>query len=96
MGWERRHGGTYFYAARWENGRSVKTYYGRGPEAELAAAFDADVRKRRADTQAVASLREELAPTDEAVAALDRACQLALDAELAAAGFCGHHSGVRR
>ena len=88
MGWEPRQGGVYYYSATRENGRVRHRYLGRGEAARAAAALDSEARdRRRAEAEAVRSLRERLATPDAAMAALDAACDLALEAAIVSAGF---------
>ena len=89
MGWERRPGGNYYYRSiRTGDGHVGKRYFGNGVAAEVAAGLDAEARaRRRAEAEAARSLRERLATPDAAMAALDAACALALEAALVSAGF---------
>jgi hypothetical protein len=88
MAWEKRVGGRYFYKSVRRNGRVKKVYYGRGPAAELAARIDADARERRAvDVATLQAMSARFDPVDGAMAALDAACSLAVEATLVAAGY---------
>jgi hypothetical protein len=98
MGWEPRPGGYYLYkSTRRPDGRVRKLYLGNGPAARAIAELDAEARaRRRAEAEALAAERAQLAPAEEATAALDRACQLALEATLTAAGYRRHNYGAWR
>src|SRR5436190_1944202 len=59
MAWERRRKQTFYYRARREGSRVVKTYLGRGAEASAAAAKLAEGRAaREADAMAARALAE--------------------------------------
>ena len=98
MGWERRRNGSrYYYRARKIGGRVVKEYVGTGPEAELAAAQDADTRAGRAAASAArrttrAGFDSLDAPLDAFAAALDSLTR----AGLLLAGYHRHHGGEWR
>ena len=99
MGWERRaqHSNRYFYTARKVGGRVVKTYIGRGPLAEVAAAQDAAVKaERRASIAAVRNMATLMAPADSALRTLAHVCELLAAANLAAAGYQRVHYEWRR
>ena len=99
MGWERRAQSrdTYFYTARKVGGRVVKTYIGRGPLAEVAAAQDAAVKaERRASIAAVRNMATLMAPADSTLRALAHVCELLAAATLAAAGYRRVHHEWRR
>ena len=51
MAWESRGEASYFYAARREDGRVVKDYFGRGPAAEIAAELAAEAARLRAGSR---------------------------------------------
>jgi hypothetical protein len=99
MGWERRAQcrDSYYYVARKVGGRVVKTYIGRGPLAEVAAAQDAAVKaERRASIAAVRNMATLMAPADSALRALAHICELLAAANLAAAGYRRVHYEWRR
>ena len=88
MAWELRPGGRYYYRSVRRAGRVRKVYLGRGAAAELAAQLAAEAKARRAAEAAAA--RAELAlfgPLETAVADLDAACKLAVEATLMVAGY---------
>ena len=90
MGWERRAQcrDSYYYVSRKVGGRVVKTYIGRGPLAEVAAAQDAAVKaEKRASIAAVRNMATLMAPADSALRALAHICELLAAANLAAAGY---------
>jgi predicted component of type VI protein secretion system len=88
MGWESRKRGRFFYRSSRQNGRVVKTYIGRGIAGRAAADFLAEARQRRLD-QAAAFRTEQarLASPTQALADLDAACSLMIEAILTIAGF---------
>jgi hypothetical protein len=99
MGWERRAQcrDRYYYVARKVGGRVVKTYIGRGPVAEVAAAQDAAVKaERRAGIAAVRNMATLMAPADSTLRALAHICELLAAANLAAAGYRRVHHEWRR
>lgn len=91
MAWERRQRGTgqrYYYRCRKVQGRVVKEYVGTGPEAELAAAADAQARaERHADRDRVRKAASKLAPAEAAIREMDEATTVLSHAVLFSAGF---------
>jgi hypothetical protein len=88
MGWELRNGRPYYYSARKQAGRVVKTYHGFGRLGEMAEVLELEARRRRADRRDV--FRAERARTgiaDEAMKDLDRASASAIQAALIGAGY---------
>src|SRR5262245_62940460 len=98
MAWEARPGGhSYYYRSRRCGDRVRRVYVGRGAVAELAAEHDADVKARReVEAAAMRAAQARLGPLEEAMAELDRACALALEAVLTAAGYRRANSEWRR
>ena len=97
MAWERRRENWYYYRPQWIQGRVVKVYVGRGPEAEAAAREDAARRAERAarrQAAAVDRLREE--PAGDLMAELDNQVKAMLRTALVAAGFHQHARGQWR
>ncbi len=97
MGWETRNGRRYYYRKRWEGGRVVSEYVGRGDMAGLFAAMD------DADAQQAVLDQEERRAEREAERAIDRqideACDLArhiATAALLAAGYHAHKGAWRK
>ena len=88
MAWETRRGRPYYYSSRRIDGRVVKRYLGTGDLGGLAAGLQAEARLRRIElVEALERERKRLEPADAAMAALDRACGLAIEASLVAAGY---------
>ena len=97
MAWELRGGRRYYYSSTRRSGRSIKAYVGHGAAGALAAALVAEGIRRRADRAlALVAERARLASPERALAALDRACRLAIEAELAAAGYHNYDYRWRR
>jgi hypothetical protein len=97
MAWETRKGGRYFYRAVKKDGRVIKTYIGRGLPAEIAAGHLTQARERRLDQEAAYQAeRARLALPTQALADLDAACSLMVEATLTAAGFHKVDSKWRR
>lgn len=97
MGWITR-GNCRFYVRSVRRGRrTLHEYYGTGAEAELAAALDAERRRRREADRAGAAGRK--AAWRAAVAPLDRLAavtDLLARAVLLAGGYHQHHQGQWR
>ena len=97
MAWVVR-GGCRFYVRSVRRGRQVgREYYGTGAEAELAAALDAEKRRRRVEdrevaVQRAAIWRDAVGPLDRLVALTD----LLVRATLLAGGYHQHHQGEWR
>jgi hypothetical protein len=91
MAWERRQRGTgrrYYYRSRRVRGRVVKEYVGTGPEAELAAAADAQARaERHADRDRVRNAASKLAPAEATIREMDEAMIWLTHAALYATGY---------
>jgi hypothetical protein len=98
MAWERRAGGLYYYySATRQGGRVVKTYHGHGVLGELAAGTLAMAKQRRAEqARALAVEKARLAPLVAAMATLDEACRLMVEATLIASGYHQKKSTWRR
>jgi hypothetical protein len=90
MGWER---GRYYTRSRRQDGRVIRQYFGRTPEAHALAALD---QRRREEQTAWKSEQEQALALDRALAGFDRACTLTLHAVLTAAGYHQHHRGEWR
>src|SRR4051812_23968619 len=88
MAWEPRPGGRYYYRSVRVGGQVRKVYVGRGAVAEVAAEQDADAKAWRVARAAAARAEQaRLGPPEEAMAVLERACDLALEAAMTAAGY---------
>lgn len=88
MAWETRGHCRFFYISRRQDGRVIKDYAGRGAIGEVAAGLVAEARRKRADEAAALDAEKaRLEGPDRAMANLDRACVLAIEATLTAAGF---------
>ena len=97
MAWEARHGRPYFYRSVRRCGRVVKEYWGRGPEAALAAALDAGARaKKRAEAEAVRRLVDDSGAADAATAEAAEMTTRLFHAALASAGYRRHARGTWR
>jgi hypothetical protein len=98
VAWEARsRAGPYYYRGTYEGGRVVKTYFGRGAAARVAARLDDQARRDRAEESArLRRIVVRLGPADAALADLDAACRLALEAALAVAGYDRRNRKWRR
>ena len=84
MSWERRRNRWYYTRSKRVNGRIVRTYFGRGPEAEAAAAEDEQRRQRRLENKQKWAQRAELeAQIDE----YDELVMLVVRVEMAVKGY---------
>jgi hypothetical protein len=98
VSWDRkRRGGTYFYLARRLNGRSIKVYLGRGPEAE-AAARQLEERRRARQARREAWLRDQaqVAAAEQALQAFGELVSLLARATRILGGYHEHHGQWRR
>ena len=97
MGWDHRGEKRYYYRTRRQNGRPVRTYFGTGETAELAATADALVRVRREmDTRKWQQAQENRAAAEALLNELFEGSDLLVHATLIAAGFHQHDRGTWR
>ena len=97
MGWERRRSGTYFYYARREGGRVVKTYVGTGPSAAVAAdVVEAAALALESRRDLFREAKAGLATVADRLAELGRSADAAARAALLSAGYRRHHRGEWR
>lgn len=98
MAWERRaRGGLYYTRSRWEDGRVVREYIGRGEAAAAVAQLDAHVRAMRQWT--AARMRDEqtrLEALDKRLDEYYRRADAQMKSELIALGFHQHGGEWRR
>lgn len=89
MAWETRRGGRYYYRSRRMGGRVAKEYLGRGPLAELAAAWaEGDRADREAQLEADRRRRGEL---DDVAQQVGEVCQAVDDVAAAWLTLAGYH-----
>ncbi len=94
MGWEFRAGGGPYYIRRTkQNGQVVRTYFGKGLEAERAAAEDA---LKQAEKKARKAERKQLEALDMQGVELEKLVRLLVDAALVAQGYYQHHRQWRK
>jgi hypothetical protein len=97
MAWERQCGQLYYTRSRRVAGKVTREYYGRGPDARLAAALD---RKRREQKRLECeALQAHQARYDEACAPLNEliaVTELLVTAILLAEGYHRHDRGAWR
>src|SRR5262249_53319864 len=98
MSWETtKQGRRVYYRAKRVNGRVVKSYIGRGSEAEQAALEDANRRQERdARRQVVRAARQEWQDVDRAARTATYRINLLFQAALVAAGYYQHARGEWR
>ena len=97
MAWKNRGGKDYFYASRRVDGLAVKEYFGRGPDAEVAADAAGDLADLRARIVALAAGEQtRLAAAREASWDLDVECRARLTEVLGALGYHRQNSGPWR
>jgi hypothetical protein len=88
MPWERRETGRFYYSARRIGGKVVKKYMGGGLVGEVAEGLAIASRQRRTERSVtIAAEKEALTKPERALANLDAACSLAIEACLTAAGY---------
>jgi hypothetical protein len=88
MGWERRGPYTYYIRKQTIHGRTVRTSYGRGQAAQVAAAEDAE---RRQVQETVRAEQARLAQLDQQLDAVIHLLESLVSASLLAAGYHQHH-----
>ena len=94
MGWEfRAGGGPYYVRRRKVNGQEVREYFGKGLEAEQAAAEDA---MKQAEKKARKAELEQLKSLDMQGVELEKLVRLLMDAALVAQGYYQHHRQWRK
>jgi hypothetical protein len=87
----------YYYRNRKVAGRVLKEYVGTGPQAELAAALDAQRRQERRDkADARKAAQARLAPVEGALHGLFEGLGVLHKAALIAAGYHQHSHGAWR
>ena len=100
MVWSRKQRGPrsgYYYRSRRVDGRPVKLYVGRGPDAELAARLDARERQdRQAEREAFLDEQVRLAAADLALQEARVLADLLVRATLILRGYHFHHYEWRR
>jgi hypothetical protein len=97
MAWETRGDRRYFYRSYRAGGRVLRAYFGTGPAAVLAADRIAVERAAQVEESALLHVdRAQQEPAERAFESLTAATQLALAAELLAAGFQRYHRGAWR
>ncbi len=94
MGWEyRAGGGPYYVQRRRVNGQEVREYFGKGLEAERAAAEDA---LKQAEKKARKAELEQLKALDTQGADLAKVIETLITASLLVAGYHQHHRQWRK
>jgi hypothetical protein len=100
MAWhEKQRGpkGGYYYRSKRVNGRSVKVYVGRGPDAELAARLDERERQdRRTEREVQLAEQVRLAAADLALQEARVLADLLVRATLILRGYHLHRDEWRR
>ena len=97
MAWEKRGELRYYYRARWDGRRSVKTYVGRGPAALAAAQEDQQKQAARAARRQAAEIEKALEkPARDLMAELDGQVRIATQTALTTAGYRQHARGKWR
>ncbi len=87
MSWDKQGGRLYYSRSRRVNGRFVRQYFGRGPEAHRAAAEDA---RRRPERQQRALARDYLRGLDQEVMDFTRLVNVAMVVVLLGHGWVRH------
>ncbi len=94
MGWEYRAGGGPYYVRRTKQNRQVvRTYFGKGPDAERAAAEDA---LKQAEKKARKAELEQLKALDMQGKDLTEMIDTLIKAILLLAGYYQHHRQWRK
>ena len=94
MGWEYRAGGGPYYVRRRKvNRKDVRTYFGKGLNAERAAAEDA---LKQAEKNARKAELEQLKALDMQGVELEKLVRLLMNAALVAQGYYQYHRQWRK
>jgi hypothetical protein len=94
MGWEyRARGGPYYVRHTKRNGREIREYFGRGPEAEKAAAEDA---RKQAERERERMEWKQLEELDSEVTEFSDLVDFLSKGTLLTEGFHQHHRGEWR
>jgi hypothetical protein len=97
MAWETRGGGRFYYRYRWNHGRVIKVYVGKGPAAERAAREDEAKRTNRIAQRQAAEIERVLErPARDLMAEVDGQVTVAIHSALMAAGYHRHSRGAWR
>jgi hypothetical protein len=97
MSWEQRGDKRYYYRHQWQNGRSVRTYFGTGEAAELAATADALQRvQREREARQWRQEQERRAAAEALLIELSEQSDLLVRATLVVAGYHQHDRGAWR
>jgi hypothetical protein len=97
MGWDQRGKKRYYYRSCRRNGRPVRTYFGSGETAELAATADGLLRvQREMDARKWQLEQEHRAAAEALVSELCEGSDLLVRAALIVAGFHQHDRGAWR
>jgi hypothetical protein len=97
MAWETRGDRRYFYRSYRAGGRVLRSYFGTGTAAMIAADSIAVERAARLEESALLHAdRARQEPTERALESLAAATDLALAAELLTGGFQRYHRGAWR
>ena len=92
MSWQLRDGHQYFYLTRRENGSRQTVYLGRGPVAQLAAAYVAAGKLYREQLRGeVRTTRNRLRSLDGLIREIDQGARMVLEAALLGEGFYLSH-----
>src|SRR5262245_15183044 len=97
MAWERKGRRKYYYRAFKKNGKVVRQYLGSGPQAERAAAQDAERRRQReAEDEARRLESKRWERVETLIRELIRVTDFLVRASLIGAGYHQHDRGAWR
>jgi len=94
MGWQRRGNGLYYTRSKRVAGKVTRIYVGKGPEAQIAAALDAErSAQRRAFIEARRVMLAHLNSLDDPSREFNAWVEILTDAAMLAAGYHQHDRG---
>jgi hypothetical protein len=97
MTWEQRGKKRYYYRNQWRDGRSVRTYFGTGEAAELAATAEALQRvQREKEARQRRQEQERRAAAEALLVELCEKSDVLVHATLIVAGYHQHDRGTWR